>query len=144
MTLHDVIEAFNTTLFNTDEFAESVSYWPLGVEANAFTINAVVDWNTEEGNNQVQGDGRSNLNADKGRHIRSSAIVELPRTRIDSTGAEVPLRVNESGKDRIAITEHSQTVMLNVKRVVGHDEGSQSVLCVFPREVRANTKGRIG
>ncbi len=137
MNLHDAIAEMNDIIFDTEGFAETVEYWPLGVEANKFEIAAVVDWGDEEGSNQVPGDGRGSLNANKGREVRSSAVIELPRERIDDQGECVSVNASQSGKDRVVIVERGVEVRLNVKRVIGHDAATQSVLCTNKTEFSA-------
>ena len=133
MSLHDEIATANGHFFSADAFAETVTYVPQGVDGDAFTIAAVVDWDNEEGNNQVRGDGRSDLNRDGGRSVRQSVIVELPTSRDDpnNPGTLIPMTVDENGKDRIKVTQHGSgnVVVLSVKRIVGRDEAAQSVLC---------------
>jgi len=141
MTLHDEIEAMNDVFFDTvGGFAETVTYLPQGDSDCQFTIDAVVDWDNEEGNNQVRGDGRSDLNKSQGRSVRQTIIVELPTTRVIVTDSEtdpptteiIKLVVDENGKDRIVVAKHGsdETVTLSVKRVIGRDASAQSVLCV--------------
>ena len=83
MTLHERIDSLNELFFDTERFAEDVVYVPNGNEAKRFTIPAVVDWDNEEGNNQIRGSGRTGMNEDRGRSVRASVIVELPTTRVD-------------------------------------------------------------
>ncbi|QEF98153.1 hypothetical protein Mal15_22010 [Stieleria maiorica] len=140
MSLHDAISELNDIIFDTDGFAETIEYWPLGVEANKFEVDAVVDWSDEEGSNQVRGDGRSSLNADKGREVRRTAIIELPIERVDDSGATVRLSVSESGKDRIVVTEGDSQFKLRVKRIIGHDEAVQTVLATRSTEYQAGKR----
>lgn len=137
LNLHDEIARLNDVVFDTEGFAETVEYWPLGVEANSFDVDAIVDWSDEEGSNQVRGDGRGSLNANKGREVRSTAVVDLPIERVDATGDCVRLNVSQSGKDRIVVTEGDSTVKLRVKRIIGHDEAVQTVLCTRTTEYQA-------
>lgn len=44
MSLHDAISELNDVVFDTEGFAETVVYWPLGVEADAEEVGAIVDW----------------------------------------------------------------------------------------------------
>ncbi|QDV40890.1 hypothetical protein Enr13x_07260 [Stieleria neptunia] len=131
--------------FDTDGFAETVEYWPGGIQADAFEVDAIVDWSDEEGSNQVRGDGRGSLNADKGRVVRSSAVIDFPVHRIDDAGNCVPLVISSSGKDRVIVTENDQAIKLNVKRIIGHDAAVQSVLCTRQKEHQAShSVGRRG
>ncbi|QDV84992.1 hypothetical protein TBK1r_39440 [Stieleria magnilauensis] len=140
-----MIAEANDVFFDTDGFAETVVYWPLGVAANAFEVDAIVDWSDEEGSNQVRGDGRGSLNAEKGRIVRSSAVIEFPTHRIDETGNCVPMVISSSGKDRVLVSEHDRTIKLNVKRIIGHDAAVQSVLCTRQTEHQAShAVGRRG
>ena len=47
MSLHEQFESLNGVFFDTEGFAEEVTYIPQGDPSNAFTINAVVDWDIE-------------------------------------------------------------------------------------------------
>lgn len=146
MSLHDAIDDLNDIFFDADGFAESITYVPGGVMANKFLINAVVDWADEEGSNQIRGEGRTNLNRDKGRSVRTSPVVELPMFRMVH-GIRTPVTVDESGKDRIIATKHGtrETVTLVVKRIIGRDEAAQSVLCHFVTQHETQTrKTRFG
>ena len=142
MSLHDAIDDLNDAFFDADSgFAEEIVYSPLGIAANEFQINAVVDWGDEEGSNQVRGEGRSNLNADRGRSTRSTPVVELP-TRRKVRGVMVPVVVSETGKDRIIVTKHGsdEKVVLTVKRIIARDEAAQSVLCHITNQHQTQTR----
>ena len=148
MNLHDAIAGLNDVFFDTvDGFAEQVTYQPGGSEADQFTIPAVVDWGDEEGSNQNRGDGRSDLNQDRGRSTRTTPTVELPISRQVDHATRVPVVVREDGKDRIIVARHgtSTNVRLSVKRIVGRDEAAQSVLCHFESQHETQTrKTRFG
>ena len=145
MNLHERIAEANAVFFDTDGFAETVEYWPLGSQADGFEVPAVVDWSDEEGSNQVRGDGRGSLNAEKGRVVRSSAVIDFPVRRMDDEGNCVPLVISSTGKDRVIVTESGQAIKLNVKRIVGHDADVQSVLCTRHTEHQApHSVGRRG
>lgn len=141
MSLHDAIDRLNSVFFDADGFAESVTYIPQGFEAESFSINAIVDWGDEEGNNQVRGEGRSTLNQDRGRSVRSSAIVELPTTRVVD-GVTVRMLVNENGRDRILVTKPGDATptRLSVKRVIARDGSAMSVLCNHETEYAAQNR----
>lgn len=122
-------------IFDTEcGFGETLEYLPGGDESLAFALVGVVCWADEEGSNQNPGEGRSQLNRDRGRKIRSVATIELPTFRPDDCE---PLRVRPDGSDRIKVTEGDDTLLLVVKRVIGHDAGSQTVLCHKTTEVMA-------
>lgn len=137
LNLHDEIARLNDIVFDTEGFAETVVYWPLGVEANSFEVDAIVDWADQEGSNQVRGDGRSSLNRDKGRTVRDSVVIDFPISRVDASGATVPMSVSESGKDRVVVQQQGRSVKLNVKRIIGQDEAVQTVLCTRTNEFQA-------
>lgn len=148
MSLHDAIQAANKVFFDpVAGFAEQVTYIPQGVLDDEFDIDGVVDWDNEEGNNQMRGEGRSSLNQDHGRTTRGSIQVELPTTRKTTAGATVAMVVNENGKDRIVVTRHGsgETVTLVVKRILARDEAAQLVLCHTETEHMATPrKTRFG
>ena len=147
MSLNQRIDSLNELFFDSERFAEDVVYVPNGNEANRFTIPAVVDWDNEEGNNQIRGSGRTGMNADRGRSVRATVIVELPATRVDANGDTVPMHVNERGRDRIVVQRHgtAKMVRLSVKRVVGRDTGALSVLCHIVTELAAQPmRARFG
>ena len=148
MSLHDAIGEMNSIFFDADGgFAESVTYLPQGSTEDQFTLDAVVDWGDEEGNNQVRGEGRATLNQDRGRTTRGSVVVELPTTRTNDDGDVVNVVVNENGRDRIHVTKHGSGVVtkLSVKRIVARDEAAQAVLCHTETEHAAQPrKTRFG
>ena len=148
MSLHERIVDSNNHIFNAEiGFAEEVVCRPDGLEANAFPVNAIVDWGDEEGANQIRGEGRNGLNRDKGRATRTTPIVELPISRVDETDETLLITVTEDGKYRIVVKNPvtGLDVTLSVKRIIGRDEAAQSVLCHFETQHQTQTrKSRFG
>ena len=145
MTLQDTIDDANSVFFDKQNgFAQEVTYIPDGNTANQFTIDAVVDWDNEEGNNQIRGSGRTGMNVERGRSVRATVVVELPTTRINDDEEVVAIDVNERGRDRILAKRHGtpDTVRLSVKRVIGRDLAALSVLCHIESEFAAQPKER--
>ena len=107
MNLHDAISELNDVFFDTDVFAETVEHWPLGVEANAVEVDAIVDWD------------RANLNESKGTtETKSDATIML--------AVSVAVTV---GKDVFCLTdpESAGTVKLVVVSVDERDEAAQTL-----------------
>lgn len=49
MTLKDdILSDVDAEILNEDDFAESITHWPLGAEANAAPVVAVVNWDETE------------------------------------------------------------------------------------------------
>ena len=138
MSLNEEIRAANDVYFDLEGFAEQIEFWPGGDPAQAQTIPAIVDWAQEEGNNTVRGDGRSSLNENRGRSVRSSCILEL----------KSEVKVSDSGKDVFLVPDYQnpgQRVKVRAKRRIGQDIGTQSWLTVRRVEHVSQTGGgRIG
>ncbi|MEM6980600.1 MAG: hypothetical protein AAF539_13135 [Planctomycetota bacterium] len=129
-TLHETIDGLNDVFFDPELFAESIIFQPLGDSDDQFTINALIDWGDEEGNNQLRGEGRATLNQHKGRTTRTNVIVDLPTRRVVDL-QQVPINVSESGRDRIVVTDPNTDtqVRLAVRRVLGRDRAQMTLLC---------------
>jgi hypothetical protein len=116
-------------------FGELVWHIPGGMFEQRVQYNAVVDWDAEEGQNNVRGDGRV-INQDRGRATRQSVVIEIAST----------VQVSENGKDQFQVTDpvSEELVTLGVKRIIGRDAGLQSVLCIRTTEHQAQTARRLG
>ncbi len=146
MNLHDAIAGLNDAFFDTDGFAEEVIYLPEGNSSWQFPVNAIVDWEAEEGNGQIRGQGRAGLNQQRGRSTMSQITVEMPTTRIVNE-QPVPMRVSESGKDRVIVNlpGSKRTARFAVRRIIGRDEAAISVLCTREKQHETQSvKSRFG
>lgn len=109
-------------------FADTVDHLKPGQAAT--TLNADVSWADEAGENSVRGDGRSTLNQDRGKKVRSTCILEI------SSAVQVGV------KDRFRVqTPDGQFVIVSFKRRDGIDEATQTLVCVANQEIEAQ-KGR--
>lgn len=148
MSMHDVIAELDEVFFDTElGFGDTaVIYIPQGDEQQKFETPARVNWDNEEGDNQIRGDGRTGLNHDRGRSIRHTVLIDLPNSKTIA-GVKTPLVVNTNGKDRIVTKKHGsdKEVTLSVKRIVGRDVAEQTVLCSYGIEHAPQThKNRMG
>ena len=119
MTLKSIIAADASTVFlNTDEFADTVAFYPGGLSASHSHVPAVVVWDDLEGTRESHGDGVT-LNRDQGFAVRQSVKLELSvSVAVDDT--RVP-------PDLFKLADGTMVV---VKRILGKDGGTQTVLCV--------------
>lgn len=102
------------------EFAESVEFWPKGVEDDKTTIKtAFVFSDNEEGSREVQGDGRVLYNQD-GAALRHTIMIEVPAATAvrDVQPLQKPDQFKWNDK------------LYNVKRITGRDDQSMTVVCV--------------
>jgi len=136
MSLNAAIAAQNAIFTSrTAGFGEAVFHIPGGQRQFQEPINAIVDWDAEEGAGDNRGDQRR-VNQDQGRAVRRSIVVECAVT--------VP--VKEDGRDQFEVTDPAtnQPVLISVKRIIGRDAGMQSVLCVLTTEYQAQQGRRFG
>jgi hypothetical protein len=136
MSLNAAIAGLNTIFTSpTAGVGESIYHIPGGRQAYKEPINAVVDWDAEEGAGDNRGDQRR-VNQDQGRAVRRTIVVECA----------VTVAINESGNDQFEVTDPKtgDPVLIAVKRIIGRDAGMQSVLCVATQEYQAQKGRRIG
>jgi len=136
MSLNAAIAEMNAIFTNpVTGFGEEVFHIPGGRQADKAAIDAIVDWDAEEGNGDNRGDQRR-VNQDQGRAVRRTVIVEC----------EVSVPVNEDGHDQFEVVDPKTGLptLIAVKRIIGRDAGMQSVLCVWTQEYQAQKGRRFG
>jgi len=136
MNLNQAITAMNDTfLSETTGFAEPVWHWPAGNKTDRVQRSAVVDWDAEEGQQNVRGDGRI-VNGDSGRSIRQSVVLEMAAN----------ITILDDGRDKFELLDpmSGEWVLFGVKRIIGRDRGMQSVLCIRVTEYQTQNGRRIG
>jgi hypothetical protein len=136
VSLNQAIKDLNAIFVNAESgFAETVYHIPGGVSDDRVELLGVVDWDAEEGQNNVRGDGRV-INQDRGRSTRQSCMIELPSSVL----------VRETGRDQFEVMDPvtETLVLMGVKRIIGRDAGMQTVLCIRTTEHSAQTARRLG
>lgn len=137
VSVHQAIKEMNAIFTSpTVGFGEAVYHIPGGVVANRTEVAAAcVDWDAEEGRNEVRGDGRT-VNQDRGRSVRQTVVIEVP----------VSVQVSEDGRDQFEVMDpvSESLVLVSVKRILGRDAGLQSVLATRITEHMAQAGRRLG
>ena len=119
MTLASIITNDADDVFlNTDEFAETVTFYPGGDPSKSSSLTAIVVWDDLEGTRESHGDGVT-LERDQGTAVRQSVKVECAAT-VDVSDTRRP-------NDLFKLADSTMVV---VKRILGKDGGMQTVLCV--------------
>jgi hypothetical protein len=118
MTLKGLInDDVDTVFLNSDEFAETVTFYPGGASASHSHVLAVVIWDELEGTRESHGDGVT-LERDQGTAVRQSVKLEMSvDVAVDDTRRPADLFKLADG------------TMVAVKRIIGKDNGMQTVLC---------------
>jgi hypothetical protein len=118
MTLATLITSDAADVFlDTDEFAETVTFYPGGESGSKSTLTAIVVWDEMEGTRESHGDGVT-LERDHGTAVRSSIKLEI--------SASVGVDDTRRPADLFKLADGTMVV---VKRVLGKDGGMQTVLC---------------
>ena len=136
MSLNEAIKQMNAMFTSSVYgFAKKVYHVPGGVAASRVELNAVVYWDSEEGQNNVRADGRA-VNQDRGRAVRSSIVLEMASS----------INVSDDGRDYFEVIDpvSGEWLRFSVKRILGRDAGMQSVLCVRMVEHQAQAGRRLG
>lgn len=122
MPSNELINDLNSLFLDLEEDAENIRLYASGFAGSYVTVPAVVDYSAEYGTNEMRGDGRARMNADRGRSVRRSATVEL----------DVKHVVPEDGKAGVTMKDptNGSWVQFMVKRILGRDAGMQQVLVV--------------
>ena len=135
MTLaSDIISDASAVFLDTDEFAESISWYPKGVLGDLETITAIVTRDHEEGTREAHGDGVVNDEQEAGRTIRTSLVIEVLAT-VAITDPPEDMR-----PDLFAIDGKTWAL----KRVLGRDDGLQTLLVVRTDVVSKRFNPRSG
>jgi hypothetical protein len=132
MTLKDTIASDVDAVFlDEDDFAETITYYPLNDQNSGTDYLAVVDLDHEEGPNMVSGDGPVMVDP-KGERERRTGIIEITSTLEVSDGDSFLIREElwffkrHTGRDQDP----------------GQDEGLQSLRLVR-NEGRHTRQGRV-
>lgn len=133
MTLAEIITADASDVFlDTDEFAESVVFYPGGESINSSTITAVVVWDDLEGTREAHGDGVV-LEKDSGTAVRQSVKLEIS-VSVDADDTRRPA-------DLFKLADGT---VVALKRILGKDGGMQTLLCTRRSDVTIRRPVRSG
>lgn len=127
MTLADLIKSDVDDVFlDTDEFAESVTHWPAGVEANAATITAIVVRDAE----------------DQGVAVSDDAGEQIAKTAHFLVDDDESITVEDREIDRdIFVTSDGDT--WRAVRIVGRDAGMLTIEAVSTAGIRQHRSRRL-
>lgn len=135
MTLKsDIVSDATSVFLDTDEFAESITFWPKGVIADAETITAVVNRDHEEGTREAHGDGVVNDEHMAGHKIRTSLVLEIAAT------VSINHPPGRFGPDLFKIDGETWAL----KRILGRDDGLVAILVVRTDKVTSRFNPRSG
>lgn len=118
--------ADGAVFLNTNEFAETVTYYPRGNALGSSSVTAIVFRDGEEGTREAWGDGLI-THREAGDKIRTSAIVVLPAST----------DVKELRGDLVKLASGD---VFAIKRIIARDANFVEVMCV-KSTIRHTKKG---
>lgn len=127
-------DVFENAFSSTSHWGEELTFYPAGVKADKIFFNGCVDKAGLIGSNEVEGDGKSLVSA-QGRSERRSCLFEIPKegrnTNDEVVSIDIKFPQNDLRPDQIV--EEDGTIW-NVKRLIGEDSGSRTILGVIKKD----------
>lgn len=118
---------------NASGFNKLVWFYPAWSEENKVQVNVIVDEDDVEGTREVRGDGVA-INTREGRSVRRTIKIECPAT----------LPVRQVQPKSLPDVFKVDGELFPVKRIVGQDDYTQTVLCIHRDNSEIRTENRVG